>query len=72
MTDEFETDNFMLKLLSGIKPIPPDVKEMYKGTEFICGECSGMVIPQTMETGICFHCKEESILSELEYNTDDE
>lgn len=69
MIDDFEYNprDYIENFMAGIKPIPSDVKEMYKDTEFICGECGGLVIPQTMETGICFHCKTESNLNDLEY-----
>lgn len=56
-------------LLKDMKPMPPEVKAAYQGTEFSC-ECGGLVIPQTMEDGICFSCKAILKLAECEYEED--
>lgn len=60
----------MEDLLSGIKPVPPDVRSAFENTDFTC-ECGGMVIPQSMEIGICFSCKSECRLENCDYTTDE-
>lgn len=66
MTLELDDNQGMGALLKGIKPIPPDVRTAYEGTEFSC-DCGGMVIPQTMDTGVCFSCKATLVLAECDY-----
>ena len=57
-------------LVSGLRPIPPDVRAAFEGTEFNC-ECGGIVVPQTMETGVCISCKDTVTLEDCEYSEDE-